>query len=51
MPLNGCVITGKKEGLTDRYNGYTAMPLEVEEITDDEMFDGVVIENVHRDDL
>ena len=41
----------KKEGLTDRYNGYTVMPLEVEEITDDEMFDGVVIENVHRDDL
>lgn len=41
----------EKESLTDRYNGYTVMPLEVEEITDDEMFDGVVIENVHRDDL
>jgi ParB-like chromosome segregation protein Spo0J len=41
----------KKEGLPDRYNGYTVMPLEVEEISDKEMFDGVVIENVHRDDL
>ena len=41
----------KKEGLTDRYNGYTVMPLEVEAFTDAEMFDGVVIENVHRDDL
>lgn len=41
----------KKEGLTDRYNGYTVMPLEVEDFSDSEMFDGVVIENVHRDDL
>ncbi len=41
----------KTEGLTDRYNGYTAMPLDVEAITDDEMFDGVLIENAHRDDL
>jgi len=41
----------KKEGLTDRYNGYTVMPLEVEAFTDAEMFDGVVIENVHREDL
>jgi ParB/RepB/Spo0J family partition protein len=41
----------KKENLTDRYNGYTVMPLEVEAFTDAEMFDGVVIENVHRDDL
>lgn len=41
----------KQEGLTDRYNGYTVMPLEVEVFTDAEMFDGVVIENVHRDDL
>lgn len=41
----------KKENLTDRYNGYTVMPLEVEDFSDAEMFDGVVIENVHRDDL
>jgi len=41
----------KAEGLPDRYNGYSVMPLDVEEITDKEMFDGVVIENVHRDDL
>lgn len=40
-----------KEELTGRYNGYTVMPLEVEAITDDEMFDGVLIENAHRDDL
>jgi ParB/RepB/Spo0J family partition protein len=41
----------KKEGLPERYSGYTAMPLDVEELTDKQMFDGVVIENVHRDDL
>lgn len=41
----------KKAGLPDRYDGYTVMPLDVEEVTDQEMFDGVVIENVHRDDL
>lgn len=41
----------KAEGLPDRYNGYSVMPLDVEEINDKEMFDGVVIENVHRDDL
>lgn len=39
------------ESLPDRYNGYSVMPVDVEEITDKEMFDGVVIENVHRDDL
>lgn len=41
----------KKEGLTDRYSGYTVMPLDVEDFSENEMFDGVVIENVHRDDL
>lgn len=41
----------KAEGLTDRYQGYTVMPLEVEDFSENEMFDGVVIENVHRDDL
>ncbi len=39
------------EGLPNRYSDYSVMPLDVEEITDKEMFDGVVIENVHRDDL
>lgn len=41
----------KAEGLTDRYNGYTVMPLDVEEISDREMFDAMVIENIHRKDL
>ncbi len=41
----------QKEGLPNRYNGYTVMPLIVEERTDREMFNSVVIENVHRDDL
>lgn len=41
----------KAENLPDRYNGYTVIPLEVEELTDRDMFDGVVIENVHRNDL
>lgn len=41
----------KAEGLTDRYQGYTVMPLDVEDFSENEMFDGVVIENVHRDDL
>lgn len=40
-----------KEELTGRYNGYTVMPLDVEDFSENEMFDGVVIENVHRDDL
>lgn len=40
-----------KEGLTERYTGYTMMPVELEALTDQQMFDGVVIENVHRDDL
>lgn len=41
----------KAEGLTDRYSGYSVMPLDVEDFSENEMFDGVVIENVHRDDL
>lgn len=41
----------KAEGLTDRCQGYTIMPLDVDAFSDEEMFDGVVIENVHRDDL
>jgi ParB-like chromosome segregation protein Spo0J len=41
----------RPEGLAMRYSGYTVMPLEVEEATDDEMFDSVLIENFHRDDL
>lgn len=39
------------EGLPDRFNGYTVMPLDVEELTDEEMYRGAVIENEHRDDL
>lgn len=39
------------EGLTDRYSGYTVMPLDIEELTDEEMYRGAVIENEHRDDL
>jgi ParB-like chromosome segregation protein Spo0J len=41
----------KKEGLTDRYNGYTIMPLDIEEVTDEEMYRGAVIENEHRKNL
>lgn len=41
----------KKEGLPDRYDGYSVMPVEIEELSDREMFDVVVIENVQRDDL
>ena len=41
----------KKEGLPERYSGYTLMPLDVGEFSDREMFDAVVVENVHRDDL
>lgn len=41
----------KQEGLPSRYNGYSVMPLEIETLTDREMFDAMVIENIHRDDL
>lgn len=41
----------KAQNLPDRYNGYTVMPLDIEELTDEEMFQGAVIENEHRRDL
>ena len=41
----------QKENLQMRYSGYTVMPLDVVSFSENEMFDGVVIENVHRDDL
>lgn len=37
--------------LPDRYQGYTVMPLDVEELTDKQMFEGMVVENEHRKDL
>ena len=40
-----------KEGLPDRYGGYTVMPLDIEELTDRELFDAMVIENTQRADL
>lgn len=40
----------KAQGLTDRYAGYSAMPLDVEELTDRQMFEGVVVENEQRKD-
>lgn len=41
----------KARGLADRYDGYKTMPLIVEELSDDDMFDHMVVENVHRKDL
>jgi ParB/RepB/Spo0J family partition protein len=39
------------ENLPDRYEGYTVMPLVVEEMTDVQMYEGMVIENEQRQDL
>lgn len=44
-------VNYKKEGLPERYEHYTLMPLEIEELSDEQMFDHMVVENVHRDDL
>lgn len=41
----------KAQTLTDRYQGYTVVPLDIEEITDEQMFVGAVIENEHRKNL
>lgn len=41
----------KTENLPDRYNGYTVMQLDIEDLTDEQMFRGVTIENSQRDDL
>ncbi len=37
--------------LIDRYEGYTLMPLDIEELNDEEMNRGVIIENAQRADL
>jgi len=37
--------------LPDRYEGYTVMPLDIEELTDEQMYRGAVIENEQREDL
>jgi ParB/RepB/Spo0J family partition protein len=36
------------EGLSDRYSGYTVMPMEIQDLSDEQMFEGVVVENEHR---
>jgi ParB/RepB/Spo0J family partition protein len=41
----------KALGLTDRYEGYKVMPLDIEELTDEEMNRGVIVENAQREDL
>lgn len=41
----------KAKGLPDRYEGYSKMPLDVQELTDEEMYRGAVIENELRKDL
>lgn len=39
------------EGLPNRYEGYTVMPLEIEDLTDEQMFRGATLENSQRADL
>ena len=41
----------KKEKLTDRYSGYSCMPIDVQELTDEQMYRHAVTENVQRKDL
>lgn len=41
----------EKEGLTNRYNGYTEMPLNITELSDEDMYRQAVSENVQRKDL
>ncbi len=41
----------KKEGLPERYQGYTVMPLDIEDLSDEQMFRGATIENHQRKDL
>lgn len=40
-----------KEGLPERYGGYDLMPVDIEELTDEQMFRGAAIENNQRADL
>ena len=39
------------QGLPDRYDGYTCMPVEIEDLSDEAMFRLAVTENVQRKDL
>ena len=41
----------KQAGLADRYNGYIYMPIDIEELTDQEIYRFAVTENVQRKDL
>lgn len=41
----------QKEGLPERYNGYTGMPLNIEELNDEDMYRQAISENVQRKDL
>lgn len=41
----------EKEGLPERYNGYSQMPLNIEELSDEDMYRQAVSENVQRKDL
>jgi len=41
----------KAQGLTDRFEGYTSMPVNVEALSDEEMYRFAVTENVQRRDL
>ena len=41
----------EKEGLPNRYNGYSQMPLNIEELSDEDMYRQAVSENVQRKDL
>jgi ParB-like chromosome segregation protein Spo0J len=39
------------QGLPNRFEGYSVVPLDIEELTDEQMFVGAVIENEHRKNL
>ena len=39
------------EGLTNRYNGYTVMPVDMQDLSDEEMYRQAITENVQRKDL
>lgn len=41
----------EKEGLPSRYNNYSEMPLNIEELSDEDMYRQAVSENVQRKDL
>ncbi len=44
-------LNWKKEGLPDRYSGYSQMPLSIEDLSDEDMYRQAVSENVQRKDL